>query len=241
MWKNALQYFVLTLLVVAITFTFVRQSNISKSEADAMRKELAQIRGALDRLEKKLGTKGENRQAQISTKDRPVLGKNTAPITIVELSDYECPYCKRFAGSTLVDLKKLYIDSGKVRLVYKDLPLPFHKQAKPAAQAAHCAGDQGKYWPMHDTLFANMKKYAKPDLLDYAKQLQLNVDEFESCINSDRHMAAIEQDLKDAGEAGFTGTPSFVIGKTTDDIIKGDVVIGARPLNSFKEIIEKLL
>ncbi len=179
--------------------------------------------------------------SSISSKGRPALGKDKAPVTIVTVSDYQCPFCKRFADGTLKELKKKYIDTGKVRYVFKDLPLPFHNQAKPAAQAAHCAGAQGKYWAMHDKLFHNTKKLDKQSLLKHARAIKLNEGKFSKCIASKRYLDDIEKDIADANKAGLSGTPSFVIGKTTKDVIKGEVVRGALPLSVLETHIKKYL
>lgn len=93
------------------------------------------------------------KQYQVSMDDDPVLGNANAPITIIEFSDYECPFCKRFYDQTFGQIKKDYIDTGKVKFIYRDYPLSFHPGAEPAAQAANCAGEQGKYWEMHDKIF----------------------------------------------------------------------------------------
>ena len=212
---------------------------------DAILQELKQIRVLLERIEKKglaaAPRKARVTTAQLSTKDRPSLGEDNAPVTIVEVSDYQCPYCKRFVDNTFPQLKKEYIDTGKVRLVFKDLALGFHKHARKAAQAAHCAGDQGKYWEMHDILFKNAKRLDEKYLPEYAVAINLNKEKFVACLNSNQHLAAIDLDVKQANQAGLTGTPSFVIGKTTPDLIKGNVVRGAQPFASLKIAIDKQL
>ncbi|MFV2055228.1 MAG: DsbA family protein [Thiohalomonadales bacterium] len=238
-------------LVVLLTLNIVSASDqkesISAEEANAILQELKHIRSVLERIEKKTGNTiraaapSKPKVTQISSINRPSLGNKDAPVTIVEVSDYQCPFCKRFVDSTMKDLKKDFIDTGKVRIVFKDLPLPFHTKAKQAAQAAHCAGDQGKYWPMHDKLFANIKKYDESNFIKHAKALKLNTETFKSCLSSKRHLDAIEKDIADASKAGLTGTPSFVVGKTTKDIIKGTVIIGAQPISSLKLYIEKYL
>lgn len=222
------------------------QSHIDDGNNQAILQELKQIRTLLERIEKKglpVPAKGRTtaRSAQLSTRGRPSIGKANAPVTIVEVSDYQCPYCKRFVDNTFPQLKKQYIDTGKVRLVFKDLPLGFHKHSIVAAQAAHCAGDQGKYWEMHDILFQNGKRLDKKYLPGYANTIKLDQKTFIACINSKRHLDRIDLDAKQANQAGLTGTPSFVVGKSTSDIISGDIVTGAKPFASFQFIIDKQL
>jgi protein-disulfide isomerase len=216
-------------------------------------KELQQIRSLLERMDKRDAStgqakvdKGQNRNARpttakISTNKRPSMGRADAPVTIVEVSDYQCPYCKKFYLQTFPMLKEKYIDSGKVRLVFKDLPLAFHNNARKAAQAAHCAGDQGHYWDMHNKLFENQNQLNEQSLNVYAKQIGLNSQAFDDCLTSDRHLAAIDADALEANSALLTGTPSFVIGVTTEDVITGDVVRGALPFSQLEAAIKKQL
>jgi len=222
------------------------KSLITIDEASAILNELKNIRGVLERIEKnsKISLKKppvRPKVSIISTINRPVLGSDNAPVTLVEISDYQCPYCKRFTDTTLQTLKKEYIDKGMLRIVFKDMPLDFHYKAKKAAQAAHCAGDQNQYWNMHDQLFSNIKKYTENDFISHALTLKLNIKKFKQCIVSDKHYDLIDKDISDVEKSGLRGTPSFIIGKTTQDIIKGDVIIGALPIANFKKYIDKYL
>ena len=138
-------------------------------------------------------------------------------------------------------MKQKYIDTGKVRWVALNLPLPFHKDAKQAAQAAHCAGEQDKFWEMRELLFNNPKKLDGENLPAHAETLSLDVKAFNVCLASDRHLAEIDQNAKDANAARLTGTPSFIIGKTASNSITGQVLIGAQPLSAFESVIGKAL
>ena len=169
------------------------------------------------------------------------MGAADAPITVVEFTDYQCPYCLRFTKTTFPLLKRKYIDTGKVRWVALNLPLPFHKDAIKAAQAAHCAGEQNKFWEMREELFKNPRKLGVADLPAHAETLALDMSAFYSCLQSDRHMDNIAKEAKDAKSVRLTGTPSFIIGKTTSDIISGQVIIGAQPMNKFDAVIDKAL
>lgn len=162
-----------------------------------------------------------------------ILGDKNAPVTIVEFSDYECPYCARFQSETLSLIKEQYIDTGKVRLIYRDFPLSFHPNAQKAAEAAECAGDQGKYYEMHDMLFENGVSGGVSQYKQYAKQIDLDEAEFASCLDSGKHVSEIQSDFRDGQTVGITGTPGF--------IINGQLVVGAQPFPVFQQIIESAL
>ena len=160
----------------------------------------------------------------------PSKGPAQAPITIVEFSDFECPYCVR-AEESVKQVMNAY--DGKVRLVYRDFPLPGHSHAQKAAEAAHCAGDQGKYWDMHSKLFANQKALEVTALKSYAKELGLDAARFEKCLDGGEKAKLVE-DNKKAGEAvGVTGTPAF--------FVNGVLISGAQPFEAFKQIIDQEL
>ena len=173
----------------------------------------------------------------------PTLGRADAPVTIVEFSDYQCPFCQRFFATTLPALKKDYIETGKVRYVFRDYPIDqLHPHARKAAEAAHCAGEQQKYWEMHDRLFQQQNALALPQLSEHARSLGLDVATFDACLSSGRHAARVERGVTDAAEAGVQGTPGFVIGRTIDgDLIEGTPVRGAQPLDAFRQIIDRAL
>ena len=241
---KVLMVFFIALLIACDQSTINPPANSDRD--DAILQELKQIRVLLEKIEKKEfsaqpGRKKTPKTAQLSVKNKPSLGNADAPVTIVEVSDYQCPYCKRFFDVTFPLIKKEYIDTGKVRLVFKDMPLGFHKNARKAAQSAHCAGEQGKYWEMHDILFQNTKRLDEKFLPDYAKIIQIDHSKFVSCLASKRHLAAIDFDARQSNQVGLTGTPSFVIGKTNENVIKGDVVRGAQSFARIKVVIEKQL
>lgn len=159
----------------------------------------------------------------------PRRGRVDAPVTIVEFSDYQCPYCKRVTP-TIREILARYGD--RVSFVFKDLPLAIHPQAQKAAEAARCAGDQGRYWDYHDALFATP---ALQDGVygDLARSLKLDVAQFETCLASGRHRAAVQADARQAQELGITGTPGF--------LINGILLSGAQPLEAFTRIIDSEL
>jgi len=234
------------LLVSPAAMTEEAAGTASASDAtmEAILKELKGIRQVLDKIEKQGGrAKGPSKptNAKISIKGKQVMGAEDAPVTVVEFADYQCPFCLRFTKTTFPLLKKKYIDTGKVRWVALNLPLPFHKDARGAAQAAHCAGEQDKFWEMRELLFMNPQKLNVENLPAHAETLSMDMTAFNECLQSDRYLAEIDKDAKDARAVSLTGTPSFIIGKTTSDVINGLVVIGAQPMNKFEAAINKAL
>jgi protein-disulfide isomerase len=157
----------------------------------------------------------------------PAKGPDKAPIVIVEFSDFECPYCSR-AEQTVAEVVRAYPD--KIRLVYRDFPLPMHAHAPKAAEAAHCAGDQGKYWDMHAKLFANQRALDVKSLKEYAKDLSLDQAKFDKCLDSGEKATIVEENHKAGGELGVTGTPAF--------FVNGVLLSGAQPFESFKDLID---
>jgi protein-disulfide isomerase len=173
----------------------------------------------------------------------PMLGRADAPVTLVEFSDYQCPFCQRFFATVLPVLKKEYIDTGKVRYVFRDFPLDqLHPQARKAAEAAHCAGEQGRYWEMHEVLFRNQRSLAATQLAEHAPAAGVNGTKLDECLASGRYAARVAQGVTDGAAIGVKGTPAFVVGKTmAGDFVHGTPIRGAQPLETFRRIIDQTL
>ncbi len=165
--------------------------------------------------------------------DDAMKGEPDAPVTIVEFSDYECSFCARFYSSTLSQIQSEYIDTGKVKFVYRDFPLPMHQNAQKAAEAAECAGEQGKYYNMHNILFEQGVQGGVSGFKAYAQQIGLDTTEFNSCLDSGQMASEIQKDLMDGQKAGIKGTPGF--------IINGKLISGAQPFSVFQQEIEAAL
>lgn len=165
--------------------------------------------------------------------DDAFLGEEDAPVTIVEFSDFECPFCGRFHTSTWPELKQKYIDTGKVKFVYRDFPLSFHSQAQKAAEAAECAGEQGKYWEMHELLFTPGVQGGVASFKQYASQIGLNTAKFNTCLDSGQMASEVQKDFSDGQRAGIQGTPGF--------FINGQLVSGAQPFAVFQQVIDAAL
>jgi len=157
----------------------------------------------------------------------PMRGPADAPVVLVEYTDYQCPYCER-AQPTLNAIRERYGDS--VVHVFKNLPLPMHQQAGLAAEAALCAGDQGKFWELHDWLFANKNNISHDTLVAQAEVIPLDVAVFTQCLGSRVHKDQVDADAKEAGTFGIRGTPGFVI--------NGRILTGAQPLDTFIAVID---
>ncbi len=213
-----------------------------KTELQEVKKELRLIRQLLSRRSTR-PTRPARVEATVSVAGSPTLGKPKAPITLLEFSDYQCPFCNRFFQDTLPALKAEYIDTGKLRYVFRDFPLDrIHPQARKAAEAAHCAGDEGKYWAMHDLLFQHATALQVEQLKGYARRLDLDHTVFEACLEQGKYAAKVQKDYDDGVTAGVRGTPGFFVGKTRpDDTIQGGLISGARPLSVFRQAIERLL
>ncbi|MDP3696839.1 MAG: DsbA family protein [Candidatus Taylorbacteria bacterium] len=183
---------------------------------------------------------GDGTKVNVSADDDPVLGNKNAKVTIIEFSDFQCPFCRTFWRDTLGQIKKEYIDTGKVKFIYRDYPLSFHPMAHASAEAAECADDQGKYWEMHDKIFGEQEKlgqgtvtYVVSDLKKWAAAIGLDPAKFNQCLDSGKYKAEVDKDFADGSAAGVSGTPSL--------FINGRLLVGAQPYASFKAIIDEEL
>jgi protein-disulfide isomerase len=174
----------------------------------------------------------------------PSKGPANAKVVMVEFSDYQCPFCGRFYRDSLTQIQKDYIDTGKIRYVFRNLPLEsIHPHAFKASEAALCAGDQGKYWQMHDQIFANQRALDPDSLVAHAKAVGLDVAVFQQCLSSGKHEKRIREDLAEAEALGANGTPAFFLGTPApgDKVKSVRFVSGARPYADFKAAIDALL
>lgn len=172
--------------------------------------------------------------------DDPMIGNSKAKVTIVEFGDFQCPYCRRFWKDTYGQLKKEYIDTGKVRFITRAFPLSFHPAARPAALASLCAKDQGKFWEFRDKMFGEQEKQGQntitfgiPELKTWASAIGLNSQQFNSCLDAQTYASKVDADSAAGSAAGVSGTPSF--------FINGQQVVGAQPFDAFKKVIDGLL
>jgi len=181
-------------------------------------------------------------EVTVSFDHAPIKGDPKATLILLEFSDYQCPFCGKFFHTTLPEIDWAYIQTGKLRHVIRDYPLPMHAQAAQAAEAADCAGEQGKYWEMHDLLFTNQQALGIEQLKTYANSLKLDMKVFDDCLSTGTFKDKISNDIADGRRIGVSGTPSFILGVTTDGkTITGHVITGTQPFPFFKELIESML
>ena len=215
-----------------------------KQEQAAMRKELAEIKELLRGRVASPPTLPPPGDVLVTVKGAPALGHASARLTIVEFSDYQCPFCRRHSSQTLPELVKEYVKTGKVRYVFRDFPIAsLHPQAQHLHQAAHCAGEQGRYWEMHDRIFEDQRTDAK-DLVASARVLGLDGLRFERCLAGGVHAAKVAQGIADGEKARVRGTPTFFLAFTEPDsgpIRPQRLVVGAQPYTVFKQLIDGLL
>ena len=166
--------------------------------------------------------------------DDPVLGDENAPLTIVEFSDFQCPYCARFREQTFDLIKENYVDTGKVKFVYRDFPLSsIHPMAQKASEASECADEQGKYWEYHDKIFAEQSSLSINSLKQWASDIGMDTAKFNDCLDSGKYESEVKSDLNDAMNSGGRGTPYFLVGNVP--------LSGAQPFSAFQQAIDSQL
>jgi len=227
----------IVLLIAGCTIFTIKQQQ-------AMRKDLSEIKALLS----KPGAPQQPPQVDIKgikfdIGDNPVLGSESAKLILVEFTDYQCPFCGRYARETYPQLREQYVDKGLIRYAVIDQPLSIHPDAAKAAEASHCAGDQGKFWEMHEDMMA--KQDALGNLSSYANTLGLNVRQFEDCVDTGKYSDAVRKDMDLANKLGINGVPGFIIGtvdKNDASKITGiSMIRGAMPLGNFQKELDTAL
>ena|SRR3989344_1832915 len=177
---------------------------------------------------------------KVSADDDEFLGSEQAPVLMIEFGDFQCPFCRDFWRETLPRLKSEYIDTGRVKFVYRDYPLSFHPAAQKAAEAAECARDQGLFWEMHDKLFAEQDRrgegtvqFGEAEIKQWAREAGIHATSFSACLDSGKYADEVKNDFKDGTAAGVTATPSF--------FINGRLIRGALDYEVFAAVIEEAL
>jgi protein-disulfide isomerase len=232
------------LLLLAALPLAAQDKTITRDQADEIIKELRQIRQLLEKQGRPAAAPAEEQPTRAKISDLSnvsMLGSKDAPLTIVEFTDYQCPFCQRFHITAFPEIKKAFIDTGKVRFFSKDLPLDFHPNAMRAAQAAHCAGEQGKFWELRDLMAANPDKLDMGHIIGFASDLKLDTQKIQDCINSEKFKERVQADTLEAMRLGASGTPAFIVGKSTGNGVDGELVVGALPFAMFDEKLRGLL
>lgn len=216
---------------------------MTRQQGDAILAELKQIHRMLDEQQRpraKTEMPADNK-VQVADSRLQVMGAADAPVTLVEFTDYQCPYCKRFQDRSWPELKAKYVDTGKVRYVVRDLPLGIHAQAMPAAIAARCAGEQGRFWAVHEALFDSQATLSPEMIVATVKRLGVGSEAFERCRKDPRTQMGIEADVAEAESIGVSGTPGFVLGARKGEKVAGELILGAQPTEVFTSRIDALL
>ena len=169
------------------------------------------------------------------------MGKEDAPLVLVEYTDYQCPFCQRFHNDAFAQIKTNYIDTGKIRFITRDFPLGFHENAMRGAVAARCSAEQGKFWDFRNTLIANASQLQADKIAVYAQNASLDVPKFKACVDSDKYKAAIDKDMAEGQAAGVTGTPAFVLGRIQNGKLEGVRLVGAMPYGQFDAKIQEFM
>ena len=221
----------------------VMEQGMTRQQGDQILQELRQIRQLLEKQQAKPAQPQEEQPTRARISDLSgvhMLGNKDAPITIVEYTDYQCPFCQRFHMSAYPEIKKNYIDTGKVRFYSKDLPLDFHPNAMRAALAARCAGEQNKFWELRDVMGQNPDKLDMDHIAGFAEAMKLDAKTLRACVDSNKYKESVQSDVLEAMKVGANGTPTFVVGRSIGNGVEGELVLGAMPYPVFDEKLKGL-
>ena len=240
------------LVVLALSLTLgaaapvTAEDPITRDQAERLIQEIRQLREVLQQLRAPQPAaaapqRPADEKVKVDLRGTHVMGRNDAPVTMVEFTDLECPFCRTFHTGTFEQIKRDFIDTGKVRFVSRDFPLDFHANARPAALAVRCAGEQGKFWEMRHGVTVNGNALSRDTNFALARDLGLDMQGFGACVGNEKYKAAVDQDIAAAVAAGVSGTPTFVVGPTGPDGVEGQRIVGAVPYAVFEGAIRAAL
>lgn len=225
-----------------------REFESLKGDVQLLKAQQQQILASLDELKQLLKTHNGpppiKAPETMSVAGEPFRGESDASLAIIEYADFECPFCRRFEHDTYPQIRAAYIETGKVKYFYRDMPLPFHEHSMPAARAARCAAEQGKLWEMHDSLFDDPASLNTGDIDARAAKLGIDTAKLDTCMSSARFADVIQRSMTEASGMQISGTPTFLIGTLGpggDLVSVKKTVVGAFPFEAFKAVIEPLL
>ena len=241
---NSLIIAIIIITGIAAFFAGSFVSNLNSEQISQKELDNAIAELELKILEKQLPTNQPSIPLEISADNDPIIGNPDAPITLIEFSDFQCPFCARFHIQTLPTIMEEYIEKGTVKLVFRDFPIQsIHPNAVPASVAAECANEQGKFKQMHDILFEKQNEWSNLETVyaielfnQYSEQINLEQEQFSSCLSTAKYVKEIQNDLNDGRTYGVTGTPGFFIGNQEIGFVE---LKGAQPFESFKKIIDR--
>jgi len=240
----------LQLLMIQGCTTVPSGTSSSAAEVERLEKEIADLKRQIAILNRRLSETAPSTKVQRQPRMRPSvtfggnprLGNKKAAVAIIEFSDYQCPFCRRFHSQTFDLIKQNYVDTGNLLYVYRDYFLPNHRQALMASVAANCAGEQGAYWAMQRTLYNPGARLEKDYYLEYASGLKLKRDKFERCLADKKQVDEVVRDTRYGSSLGIRGTPAFFIGRVEGEkIVDVSLVIGAQPYPVFARAIDQAL
>lgn len=241
-------FVVVALVAVPATFSpTARAQGITSQQADAILEELKQIHLLLERQQlqqQAAAATGPQPNEKVSfslPEDSYAIGREDAPLVLVEYTDYQCPFCRQFHITAYDELKKNYIDTGKIRFVTRDFPLEMHENAKRAAIAARCAGDQGHFWELRHVMIVNASQLKSDNIETYVRDLNLDLGKFDACMANDKYRLMVERELAEGQAIGVSATPSFVLGRLSGDKVDGVRLVGAMPYSVFDARIKEML
>jgi protein-disulfide isomerase len=247
--KRALAVAAAVGIALALTIGLPGQS----PDLDALKKEIEALKARTAALERDLadvrarvgGPRRPGADGTISLAGAKIRGSASAKVLLLEFSDYQCPYCGRHFRDTMPHIEREYIETGKIRYAFKDFPIEsLHRQAVKAHEAANCAGDQDKYWPMHARLFLNPNPLGPEQLKAHAAAVGVEVNVFQQCLDTGKHAKTVQQSIGDAVGLGANGTPAFFLGIVNADgktMKAARFINGAHPYARFKQEIDALL
>jgi protein-disulfide isomerase len=214
-----------------------------QQQNEEMLRELRAIRMLLEKLTapQQAQAPPQPTTAKVTNLKGYVLGRPDAPLTMVEFTDLQCPFCRQFVTTSFDEIKKNWIDTGKLRYISRDFPLDFHAQAVPAARAARCAGEQGKFWEMRLGLMRNANLLTTDYIAKTASELKLEPKGFAACNASTKYDADIQAESAEGARLGVGGTPTFIMGRTTAAAVEGPMLVGALPYAQFDAKLKSLL
>ncbi|MFN7919618.1 MAG: thioredoxin domain-containing protein [Bryobacteraceae bacterium] len=215
-------------------------ASVTREQADAILSELRQIRLLLERGPAAPTPQQQPQMPQPVSKaafpiDTPhVLGSKDAPVTIVEFADAQCGFCRQFHAKAFAEIRKKYIDTGRVRFVARDMPLDVTTPSMRAAEAMRCAGEQDRYWELRDAILSGSPRVTNDSIRAQAQTTGIDMVRYDACVASGKHVAAIQKDIDQAAALKIGGTPSFVIGRSTADGVDGVTLVGALSFEAFE-------
>jgi protein-disulfide isomerase len=223
----------------------VQQQGMTQQQSEEMLKELRAIRMLLEKLTtpqpQQPPAPQQPQTAKVTNLKGYAMGRPDAPLTMVEFTDLQCPYCRQYMITSFDEIKKNWIDTGKLRYISRDFPLDFHAQAMPAARAARCAGEQGKFWEMRLGLMRNANLLTPEYIQKSAVDLKLDPKAFATCTASTKYDAEIKAETAEGVKLGVGGTPTFIMGPTTATVVEGPMMVGALPYALFDAKLKELL